>query len=539
MKKELPKLPASLKPLKGFKLKNLKSPKSSIVIFLAFLIAVNYLVSMTSWYFDLTQGRIYTASNASRNILGGLKNPVKITFYISNDLPADYVNYKTQIQDMLGQYCDLSKGKLEIKYEQPGNDDNTVQDLAQKGIPQLQSQVVEKDRMEVKNFFFGAEISSGDGDSAKKEVLSSLTSIDSFEYDLVSAIYSVSKDQKEIVAFLQGHGEKEINAAEMKKSYEIDKVLISSDGSAKGFYLADNSSNSSGNQNFSSASAPSAEKKFIDPKTIIIAGPAEKLSAEEMAVLDDFVAKGGKIIVLSEKINPDLQQGFVTKEIDADISNFTKKYGIEINNDLVYDKSDLAITYGRQTPFGTMQMSSLYPFWINVTKENFSDNPAFSKIQSLAILWGSSLKVGSSSDYEIKNLMTSSKASATVSDGINISPDFGLSFSGSGKNVLAAVSKAKNGDGQVIVIGDSDFISPSFMQPIPDNETFFLNLVDSISSSANLSLIRSKNISERPLRDLSEEEKNNWKILAVAGGAFVFCAYGFFRLSKRKKLSRS
>jgi ABC-type uncharacterized transport system involved in gliding motility auxiliary subunit len=505
---------------------------------LVFLLAVNYLVAQKSLYLDLTQDKIYTASDASRNILGNLKSPVSVTFYISKDLPADYVNQKTQVQDLLGQYSDLGKGKLQIKYEEPGNDDKTVQDLAQKGIPQLQSQVVAKDKMEVKNFFFGAEITSGQGDSMKKEVMPSLPPLESFEYDFVSEIYSVSKDQKEVVAFLGGHGEKEIDSSDLKKSYEVDKVLISTESASKGFYIDDGSSNSQQTSDASKPAAP-AEKKFINPKTVIIAGPTGKISAEEIAVLDDFVGKGGKVVVLSEKVNPDLQQGFVTKNIDSNMSDFTKKYGIEINSDLVYDRSNLPITYSKQTYFGMMQMSNDYPFWIKVVKEGFSDNPAFSKIQSLALLWSSSLSVGSNNDYDVKNLITSSSDGEAVSNNINISPDANLPFANAGKKTLAAISTAKSGSGQVIVIGDSDFVSPTFMQPIPDNETFFLNLVDSISSSANLSSIRSKNISARPLKDLSESDKNYWKFFAIGGGAILLCAYGFMRISKRKKLSRA
>lgn len=521
------------------KKKILKSSKGSIAILLLFLLAVNYLVSQKTWFLDLTQDQIYTASDTSRDILGNLKNPVTATFYVSKDLPSDYVVFKTQVQDTLSQYQDISKGKLQVKYEEPGNDDAKVQELAQKGIPQLQSQVVEKDKVEVKNFFFGAEISSGDGDNAKKEVLPSLSSLEDFEYQLVSSVYSVSKDQKEIVAFLNGHGEKEIDSAEMKKSYEVDKVLISTEEGKKGFYV-DNSSSDSEKSSSSAAqvSTATSEKKFIEPKTVVIAGPQSKLSAEEIAVLDDFVAKGGKVVVLSEKINIDISQGFATKNIDTNIGDFAKKYGIEINNDLVYDMSNSPVSYSKQTYFGAMQVTKEYPYWVKAVKENFGDHPSLSKIQSLILLWDSSLKAESNDGYDVKNLITSSNNSETISENINISPDTAPSFASGGKKILAAISSAKNGQGQVVVIGDSDFVSPSFMQPIADNETFFLNLIDSISSSANLSSIRSKNISERPLRETSESEKNYWKLFAVAGGAVFSGIYGFVRISRRKKASR-
>jgi ABC-2 type transport system permease protein len=518
--------------------KFLKSGKNSILILLVFLLALNYLVAQKSLYLDLTQDKIYTASAVSKNILGSLRNPVTVTFYISKDLPADYVNYRTQVQDLLGQYSDLSRGKLLIKYVEPGSDDKTVQDLEQKGIQQLQSQVVEKDKIEVKRFFFGAEITYGEGDSKKKEVLATVPALESFEYNFVSAINSVSKDQKEVIAFLNGQGEKEINSSELKKSYEVDNVTISTDSAKKGFYITDSSSQDSSTSSTNKPAA-SQDKKSIIPKTLVIAGPQNKLSDAEIAVLNDFVANGGKVVVLAEKINPDFSQGFVTKNIENNISDFTKKYGIEINNDLVYDQSNLPISYGKQTSFGQIQMTSDYPFWVRTIKDGFSDDPALSKIQSITFLWASSLKITSGSEYDVKNLITSTSGAETKSDNIDISPEANLTFVNSSKKTLAAVSTVKNGSGQVIVIGDSDFVTPSFMQPIPDNEIFFMNLIDSISSSANLSSIRLKNISQRPLRETSEGEKNYWKFFVIFGSTIILGAYGFSRISKRRKISQT
>ena len=520
------------------KKKFLKSSNSSTVIFLVFLLAVNFLVSQKSLYLDLTQDKIYTASPVTKDILGNLDKPVNVTFYISGDLPADYVIYKTQVQDLVGQYSDLAQGKLEIKYEEPATDDTAVAALEQSGIQQLQSQVVEKDKIEVKRFFFGAKISSGEGEDEKKEVLSTLPELASFEYNFMAAVNSVSKEQKEIVAFLGGHGEKEINTAELEKSYEVEHVAISAEEGKTGFYVDDQATADAETSDASKVEAP-AEKEFVTPKTVIIAGPQSKLSEGEIAVLDGFVAGGGKVVVLAERINFDAEQGFVTKNIDNNMSDFTKKYGIEINNDLVYDKSNSPISYGKQTYFGTMTMTSDYPFWVKALQENFGDHPSLSKIQTLTLLWVSSLSVTGNDDYDVQSLVTSTSGSQAISENIDISPESNLIFSNGGKKTLAALSKAKNGEGQVVVIADSDFVSPSFMQStIPDNETFFLNLVDSISSSASLSSIRSKNISERPLREVSESARNTWKFIALAGGAIILSAYGLMRINKRKKISR-
>lgn len=515
MNKKIPKLSSITKRSQG---SLLKSTQGSAVIFLVFLLAFNYLVSQSSFYLDLTQDKIYTASPASKNILNNLDEPVTVTFFISKDLPSDYVIFKTQIQDLLNQYEDLSKGKLAVKYEAPDNETATVQDLASKGIPQLQGQVVEKDKYEVKNFFFGATISAGEGSNAKTETLASVTALGSFEYDLISAVYSVSTENKEVVAFLQGHGEKAIVTTDLAKSYTIKDVNISTEEDSKGFYVA-----------VATAEGEIEKKESVSPKTLIIAGPTSTLSAEEIAVLDDFVIKGGKVVVMSEKNNIDidlLQQGFFVKKNESNMNDFTKTYGIEINDDLVYDKLNSPIYYIE------------YPYWVRAVKENFSDHPSLFKLNTLTFLWASSLKTENKDGYEVESLIGSSKGSETISENINLTPNTNLSFLNGNKNTLAAISTAQNGGGQVIVIGDSDFASPVFFQtPIQDNEIFFTNLVESISSSADLSSIRAKNVSDRPLEEISDSAKNSWKFLAIGGGAIIISIYGFIRIRKRKKKS--
>jgi len=122
---------------------------------------------------------------------------------------------------------------LKISYNEPENSPEKVQELAAKGIPQLQFNVVEKDKYEVKQGFFGVEIVSGEAGSEKREVIPMIQSIDNWEYDFVSAVYSVSREKKETVAFLSGHGEKEVDPAELKKSYDAVNVKIEPSGRRK------------------------------------------------------------------------------------------------------------------------------------------------------------------------------------------------------------------------------------------------------------------------------------------------------------------
>ncbi|MCK5122669.1 MAG: Gldg family protein, partial [Candidatus Pacebacteria bacterium] len=398
--------------------------------------------------------------------------------------------------------------------------------LAEKGIPQIQFNVIEKDKYEVKQGFFGVEIISENEEGTKREAIPMIQSIDSWEYDFISAVFSVSQEKKELVAFLQGHGEKILQIPDLVKSYDVLEVKIESAEEQKGFYVEKTMS--------SAEDAEEEIKEFIEPITLIIAGPMMEITAEEISVLDDFIKNGGNLIVLTETISPNLQGNLEAQPVKNNLNELTKKYGIEINDNLVYDKSNFNITYQQ----GFFSVSKPYPFWLKLVSENFGDHPALSNIQSIMFPWSSSLTLSENNDYFARPILSSTNQGETVSENYNLLPDSYLSFVSGSKKTVAAVSQSKNEDsesGTLFVLGDSDFVSSTFIRQVPDNEIFFVNLIDSVSNSANLASIRSKNIVDRPIKDLDESEKNYWKFVAIFAGAILIDVYGVFRIMKRKR----
>ena len=507
--------------------KILNSSVSSIFILLAFLIAVNFLALQNSVYFDLTEEKIYTTSEATKDILKGLKDEVSVNFYISKDLPSDLNNTKTQLADLMNQYQDIAGSKLKVSYSEPENIPEKVQELGEKGIPQIQFNVIEKDKYEVKQGFFGVEITSGKDSELKREAIPIIQAIDSWEYDFISAVYSVSREQKEVLAFLAGHNEKTIQMPDLIKSYDVLNVEIETEGENKGFFISKPADEQKSEQ---------VEKNFATPVTLIIIAPATKISSEEIAVLDEFMASGGNVIVASENVVPDLQN-LQAGTVDNNLNEFTKKYGIQINSDLVYDASNSNITYY----IGVFPVSKAYPFWVKALQDNFEQHPSLSGVQSVLFPWASSLTISESENYIAKPLIKSTNQAKTMAENYNLLPDTKFSFAGGGQKTIVAISEPKDKSskkGILFVVGDSDFISPNFSQQIPDNETFFMNLIESVSNSVNLASIRSKNIIDRPLKELDESKKNYWKFFAIFSGAILADVYGVVRIIRRRNRNR-
>ena len=74
------------------------------------------------------------------------------------------------------------------------------------------------------------------------------------------------------------------------------------------------------------------------------------------------------------------------------------------------------------------------------------------------------------------------------------------------------------------------------MRQAADNITFFQNTVDSLSLDNDLIKIRSKGITDRPLREVEEETKRLIKYFNIFGLTALVIIFGFFRYYRRKNL---
>src|ERR1700685_4271926 len=68
---------------------------------------------------DLTQGKIYTLSKGTIQILDGLKEPVTLRFFYSRRLGATipiYGTYADHVREMLEEYASVSHGKVKVEF---------------------------------------------------------------------------------------------------------------------------------------------------------------------------------------------------------------------------------------------------------------------------------------------------------------------------------------------------------------------------------------------------------------------------------------
>ncbi len=108
-----------------------------VAVMAVILIAVNFLGSRAKTRIDLTQDRAYTLSAGTRAILAKLDTPVQVRFYATrgeNKMPVVLKNHAQVVQDLLDEFRQASKGKIEIQKLDPEPDSDAEDSAKLDGI---------------------------------------------------------------------------------------------------------------------------------------------------------------------------------------------------------------------------------------------------------------------------------------------------------------------------------------------------------------------------------------------------------------------
>jgi len=294
-------------------------------------------------------------------------------------------------------------------------------------------------------------------------------------------------------------------------------------------------------------------------------------------VLDQFLMRGGDMLILGEGTDVDFST-LTAQKREGMLEEFLAHHGIRLNKNLVLDVShELA-------PFRTdqTQFYAPYPLWVNIQKPGFNpDSGIVNQLESLVLTWASSIdvieeKLGERTVYT-DLVRTTAGAWAQDSDWqLNPrlipapAPDgrqsfvMGAMLSGYFKSMFAqddipgrimvdggaerevppseserGAFKAETVEGRLIVMGDADFPLDININQWEANALFFANLVDALTSDSSLIDIRSKGVTDRPLKQLSDQYRSRLKWFNIAGMPILFACYGFIRAARRRRLKKA
>jgi ABC-type uncharacterized transport system involved in gliding motility auxiliary subunit len=103
-----------------------------VVAMLVIVVAINIIADVFKARADLTEGKVYTLSQGTKNILKKIDSPVEVRFYYSQKetrMPAQLKTYARRVEDLLAEFRQAARGNIEIKKFDP-EPDSEAEDLA-------------------------------------------------------------------------------------------------------------------------------------------------------------------------------------------------------------------------------------------------------------------------------------------------------------------------------------------------------------------------------------------------------------------------
>ena len=192
---------------------------TTIFLILGILLVINILAKQFFFRIDMTEDKRYTLSNATKNVLQNLDQPVMVTAYFSDNLPAGIAGVKEEFREMLVEYATISKGMVDYEFVSPNEDQAKEQEVQQMGIQPRIINVREKDQTKQMRAYLGATINIGD----QQDIIPLITPGSAMEYSLTTGIKKIAVIDKPAIALIQGHGEPGLQ--EIQQIYQTLSIL--------------------------------------------------------------------------------------------------------------------------------------------------------------------------------------------------------------------------------------------------------------------------------------------------------------------------
>lgn len=477
------------------------------------LVVVNLFGQHIGGRLDLTPGRMYTLSPATKQILRNLDDLVTIKLFVSKELPTQVALLKRDVDDLLSDMQRVGGSNVRVVTLTPGNDSVAASDAHALGIPEIQFNVVGEAEFQVKSGFFGLAIQYADG----AEQIPFIRETDDLEYRIAADIRSLTRTERASIGLLadvdprdQGSGFQGLRQ-ELSRQYDV-KNLTAND------------------------TAPIPD----DIKVLVLAGAPAGASDSLVAHVRAFVERGGSALVLARGMQ--IQQ-LMAAPFPNPWNRVLQPYGLSIRADLAYDLAANQVIQMPSQGGGVLRMA--YPFWIRSLSTRAA--AVNRDIESLGLPWASTIDWSRAPDSTVVPLFVTSRAGGHEVGRVFLSPqrrDFPQD-SLRAQLVGVLVNPARAADslvdslpkGRLVVVGNSDFVSDRFARPSTPAMDFVVNAVDWLAEDAALIGIRSKARTPPELVFPSATRRDIAKYGNVVGVPLLLVLFGIFWLVRRRRLT--
>ena len=487
---------------------------------------------------DLTQARLYTLSDGTRNVLKNVQEPITLRFFFSDKLASQapqLKQYGQRVRELLERYAALSGGKIRLEVIDPEPfseaEDRAVQAGVQ-AVPLGQSG---------QNLYFGL-IGSNSVDKQEIVPFFQAEKEQFLEYDLTKLVYALTNPKKPTVGIIGA----------LPLEYGPGGMMAAMRGQAQPYLILGQI------KQFFDVKMLEGQPAQIDDKIdlLLLAHPKD-LNDEMQYAIDQFVLRGGRLIVFADPYsetmaampNPMTGQPMPGGDSGSLLPKLFQAWGVEVAPDKFVADLTLAqrVQTGRSGPAAVVD----YLPWLAVPGDRLSHedvitadltNINFASVGSIKKLEGGTTSVTPlirSSDkamlmdtgelkgdpnpqalaeafkptgeiYTLAARITGPAKTAFPDGPPKVEPKEGEKKDEAAKPPAAPQIKESAKPINVILVADADLLDDRFWVrtqqmfgqqlyvPMAANADMVVNAIDNMSGSGDLIGLRSRGKSQRP-----------------------------------------
>jgi ABC-type uncharacterized transport system involved in gliding motility auxiliary subunit len=422
-----------------------------IVLVLAILVLANFILSRHTVRLDLTAAKIHSLSDQSLTVLKSLKTDVSIKgfFRLGNESRA-------ATENLLKIYA-YHSARIKAEFIDPDKNPGLVKryDVTQDGTTVFEA--------------------------GGKE--SRITS--SSEEDITNALIKVTRAQKKVIYFLEGHGEGTLAETgdtgystaktELEKlGYEVKKqTLALADGFPK------------------------------DCALLVVPGPKKDLLPNELDTVNKYIQDGGRVFFM---IDPETAPG---------MKPFLARYGFKLDDDVVVDTVSRLLggdyfmpvvsEYEEHPITRKFNYATFYPYARSV--EISDTKPEGATLTALAKTSPNSWAERELAEKQVKfNKDKDRQGPITLAAvaSLKVKPQEAPPAEATPAGKAAGEKTASEKEARIAVVGDSDFVKNNYYN-LSGNGNFFLNIANWLTEESDLISIQPKTQTPRTIQLTSVE----------------------------------